>query len=179
MPLIRPGKHKRSCSATRKRGSELPIQRGCLLVPSVAQTVQSDLGHNQRFLARKILKPCQVAVELLLRFEVYVETGKVEKIEFQVLRGGKIHVGDQSFAIFRFCSLIEPAEEPLNSLATVPAHYGGRDFVANRNPEQRGVARQRAHTLAYAPLDAPRSVAIVQKDYMLLPREPAQNQQSV
>src|SRR2546421_6038052 len=94
VPLVGPGKHKSACAAGGKGGAHLPVERARLGLGALAAAVQSNLGQNQRSVARQVVQPRQVGGEGLLRLQVDVETNEIDERELQILGGGIVDVGD-------------------------------------------------------------------------------------
>ena len=67
--------------------------------------------------------------------EVNVERNDVEKRQIQIFGGRIVRVGDDSLRVLVFRRATEAGDVFLNSVPTVPAHYRGRDLVANRVAE--------------------------------------------
>src|SRR5712672_81438 len=83
MPFIRPGKDKCSSAAARESTPNLPFKRISLGLLTASSTVQTDLRQQQWAVTSKGLQTCKVGLECILRFEIYVETEKIEERQFQ------------------------------------------------------------------------------------------------
>src|SRR5712672_157139 len=122
MPFIRPGKDKCSSAAARESTPNLPFKRISLGLLTVSSAVQTDLRQQQWAVTSQGLQTCKVGLECVLRFEIYVETEKIEKREFQKFSCRKIHISNKRFGIFSLCHPIKLLYEPLDSPAPKPAH---------------------------------------------------------
>jgi len=104
MPFIRPGKDKCSGAATCESAPHLPFKRSSLGLLTVSPAVQTDLRQQQRAVASKGLQTCQVGLECALRFEINVETEKIEEREFQKFSCRKIYVGNERLGSSAFAT---------------------------------------------------------------------------
>ena len=85
-----------------------PGERPRLSLPPIAQTVHADLAHQQRSLARDVLKTREIGLETILRLEIDVETGEVEKGQAQVLGRRIVGVRHETRGIRGFRDSIQP-----------------------------------------------------------------------
>src|SRR5215472_8590595 len=69
-PLVGPREHKHSGASTGEDGPRLPFEHSCLSCLSVADAVETDLGHEQRPLTGKVLQPRNVSLQLLPCLEI-------------------------------------------------------------------------------------------------------------
>src|SRR6266404_643716 len=118
MPFIRPGKDKCSSAATSESTPYLPFKRIGLRLLTVSSAVQTDLRQQQWAVTSKGLQACQVDLECVLRFEIHVETEKIEEREFQKFSCRKIHISNERLGVFSLCHPIKPLYEPLDSSAS-------------------------------------------------------------
>src|SRR5262249_34219807 len=84
VPLVCPGEDEGSDTPSRERAPDLPGQCACLFMQAMPTAVESDLGQQQRSLAGKVLKACQVRVEQLRRLEVDIERDEVQERQVEV-----------------------------------------------------------------------------------------------
>jgi hypothetical protein len=102
VPLVGPGKDEGACATLAERCSNLPLQRLGLLLLAISAAIQPYFGHQQRTLARDVLEPRKVSFQALLRFKVYVETGKIEKGKIQVLCRRVVYIRNKTIWVFGF-----------------------------------------------------------------------------
>src|SRR5467141_3263688 len=150
MPFIRPGKDKYSSAAACESTPYLPFKGGSLGLLTVSSAVQTDLRQQQWAVTSKGLQTCKVGLECILRFEIYVETEKVEEREFQKFSCRKIHISNKRLGVFSFCHPIKLLNEPLDSPAPQPAHNSARNFITHRIAKHSRMTGTRPHSLANA-----------------------------
>src|SRR6266478_6464872 len=131
MPFIRPGKDKCSSAAACESTPYLPFKRISLGLLTVSSAVQTDLRQQQWTVTSKGLQTCKVGLECAPRFEIHVETEKIEEGEFQKFRCRKIYISNKRLGIFSLCRPIKLLYEPLNSPATQPANNSGRNLITH------------------------------------------------
>src|SRR6266849_6650764 len=169
MPFIRPGKDKCSSAAACESTPYLPFKRISLGLLAVSPAVQTDLRQQQRAVTSKGLQTCKVGLECVLRFEIYVETEKIEEREFQKFSCRKIHISNKRLGVFSFCQPIQLLNEPLDSPAPQPANNSGRNFISHRIAKHRRVTGTLPYSLADACFNCPGSARIIQECDVLLP----------
>src|SRR5467141_3876361 len=171
MPFIRPGKDKYSSAAPCESTPYLPFKGGSLGLLTVSSAVQPDLRQQQWAVTSKGLQTCKVGLECVLRFEIYVETEKMQERELQKFSCRKIHISNKRFGIFSLCHPIKLLYEPLDSPAPKPAHNSGRNFIPHCIAKHRRVTGTLPYGLADAPFNCPCSARIIQECDVLFPRQ--------
>ncbi len=172
MPLVRPGEHERASPARGEDRLDLPRHRRALALLPVAQTIEPDLRHHQRPIPRNVLQPRQVSLQPLARLEVDIETREIEKGQVKVFRRRIVDVSNQRRRIFQLHRSIKPADELLDLAMSVPADDRRRNLVSDCIRQQRRMVGARPHPVAHPLDDLRRTLAVVQKRDVLLPRQP-------
>src|SRR6266436_8219648 len=169
MPFIRPGKDKYSSAAPCESTPYLPFKGGSLGLLTVSSAVQTDLRQQQWAVTSKGLQTCKVGLECVLRFEIYVETEKIQERELQKFSCRKIHISNKCLGVFSLCHPIELLYEPLDSPSTQPAHNSSRNFITHRIAKHSRVTGTLPHSLADACFNCAGSARIIQECDVLFP----------
>ena len=114
VPLVRPREHEDARAPRRERGPDLPVEHPCLRDLPVAAAVEPDLGENQGPIAREVVEPGEVGVQLLPRFQVHVEGDDVQEGQVQVLGRGEVDVRDRRLRVFRPGGAVQPLQVSLD-----------------------------------------------------------------
>src|SRR5207247_9003364 len=112
-PLVGPRVNKRPGAARSEGSADLPVQHLRLYCFSVAQAVQSHLRHDQGSVARNVVQAGKVRIETLVRFQINVETGKIQEPELEIFGGWVIDVSHQPFGVLGLRRAMKPVQEPL------------------------------------------------------------------
>src|SRR5467141_3321420 len=171
MPFIRPGKDKYSSAAPCESTPYLPFKRISLGLLTVSSAVQTDLRQQQWAVPSKGLQTCKVGLECVLRFEIHVETEKIQEREFQKFSCRKIHISNKRLGVFSLCHAIKLLYEPLDSSASQPAHNSGRNFITDGIAKHSRVTGTLPHSLADACFNCAGSARIIQECDVLFPRQ--------
>src|SRR5215204_4035357 len=126
-------------------------------------TVQPDLGHDHRLVARNIVEAGEVGFEVFLLLEINVECDKVDEGQPQILCGGIVNVGDEASGIFAFGGVVESLQVTLDAARTIPSHYGRRDFVTYNVAKDSRVAGAGPHPCAYPILYGSGASSVIQE----------------
>src|SRR5207244_9864099 len=118
-PVAGPGVNEDACAARREGGANLPAEHLRLSRFTVPQAVQTHLRHDQGAVAGNVVQAGQVGIETLLRFQINVETGKIEERKLKIFGGGIIDVGDKTFRILRLHGIIKACEEAFQSASPI------------------------------------------------------------
>src|SRR6266481_3373521 len=171
MPFIRPGKDKCSSAAACESAPYLPFKRFSLGLLTISLAVQTDLRQQQWAITGKSLQACKVGLECMLRFEIHVETEKIEKREFQKFSCRKIHISNERLGVFSLCYAIKLLYEPLDSSAPEPAHNSRRNFIAHRIAHHSRMTGTLPYSLADARFNCSDSARIIKECDVLFPRQ--------
>src|SRR6266851_203660 len=171
MPFIRPGKDKCSSAAACESTPYLPFKRISLGLLTVSSAVQTDFRQQQWAVTSKGLQTCKVGLECVLRFEIHVETEKIEERKFQKFSCRKIHISNGRLGVFSLCHPIKLLYEPLDSPAPQPAHNSGRNFITHGIAKHSRVTGTLPYSLADACLNCPGRARIIQECDVLFPRQ--------
>ncbi len=169
MPFIRPGKDKYSSAAPCESTPYLPFKGGSLGLLTVSSAVQTDLRQQQWAVTSKGLQTCKVGLECILRFEIYVETEKVEEREFQKFGCRKIHISNKRLGVFSLCHPIKLLYEPLDLPAPQPTHNSGRDFITHGIAKHSRVTGALPYSVADTCFNRPGGARIIQECDVLFP----------
>ena len=168
----RPRNRRRTRCGAASRGTGL---RG-LAVPAAVET---DLGEEERPVARDVLQARQVRLQARARLQVHVEADEVEEGKLQVLGRRIVHVRDEASRIDVLHGLVERFQESLHAVPAMPAHDGGRDLVADGVAKERGVTGAHARARSHAIEDGEGPPGVVQKGDVLFPRHAHQHGEAV
>src|SRR5260370_21565442 len=157
MPFVRPGKDKCSGAAACESAPHLPFKRSSLGLLTISSAVQTDLRQQQWAVTSKGLQTCKAGLECVLRFEIYVETEKVEERELQKFSCRKIHISNKRLGVFGLCRPIKPFYELLDSPAPQPANNSGRNLITHSIAKHGRVTGTLPYTLADTCFNCPRS----------------------
>src|SRR5216117_269286 len=83
VPFVGPGINKGAGTAGCERRSHLPVEGARLGLLAVPAAVQPDLTHDQGALAREVLQPREVGLQILRLLEVDIEAKEVEEGQLQ------------------------------------------------------------------------------------------------
>src|SRR2546428_8215713 len=103
-PFVRPRVNENAGGAPGERSANLPVERLRLDRFTVSKTVQANLRHDQRSVAGNVVQAGKIGIEAFLRFEIDVETGKIEEWELKGFRGRIIDVGHKAVRVLRLHS---------------------------------------------------------------------------
>ena len=171
VPLVGPGKNERARTARGERRAHLPVEHVRLCLLAVAEAVEAELAQHERAIARQVVQAGKVGLEAIARLEIDVEAHEVEERQPQVLGGRVVDVRDEAVRILRLHDPGEPLEIALDPPRPEPAHDLGRDLVAERVAEERGMARTGAHLGPHDLCDVGRAPPVDQEADVLLGRE--------
>ena len=137
VPLVGPGEDEHARAAGGEGGAHLPVERARLGAFGVAQRVEADLGDEQRAVARDVLEPGQVRLELRARLEVDVEADEVEERQLEVLGGRVVDVGDERVRVLVLGRVVEALRGSARSAggrASARSRPGSRCRSRSRGP---------------------------------------------
>ena len=179
VPLVCPGKHKSASAAGRRSRTDLPVEHARLGFLAMAQTVQPDLTHDQRPVARKVLQAREVGLMTLLRLQVDVEANKVQERKLEILGSRIVHVGDKTVCILGFYGPVQSLQVLLHPATAEPAHKGGWDLVADRIAEESRVAGVGTDLGPYHPLYVWGTFFVNEETNILFCRQPHHDAEAV
>jgi hypothetical protein len=157
VPLVGEGEGDGACTAELGGDAGGARDDGRLGLLPLADGVDAELGEHEGAGAGQVLQTGEVAAQGDLVVQVDVETGEIQEVELQVLRGGEVGVGDERVGVHGVHLVRQLLQEALDARGPVPAHHLGRDLVAHQHRMQIGQLAQRTRRLA----DPPANLAAV------------------
>ena len=179
MPFIRPREHRCADATGGERCLDLPHEAPGLFRISIASAVETDLGHQQRLFAGKILQAREIRFELIARFEIDVEAVKIKERQLQVFGGREVDIRHQRGRILALGDAIKSMEEALDAAPAVPSNHACWDLIADRVAEDRRMSRVGPHVGRESCRDRVVAAFVFEERDVLLPRQADDDAQTV
>src|ERR1700757_2165324 len=124
----------------------LPGKYASLLLLAQPHRIDPELGQYQRLIDSEVVQPCDISPECRLVMKIDVETNEIGELDRQIFGRRKVGIADQRAGMLLSDTCDEAPDKPAHRLGTVPANDVGRDFVADKIPEDSGMAPAIAHS---------------------------------
>ena len=178
-PLVGPRERDRAACAFLERRADVHRRDSRLPILALADAVGASLGEQQRLVASDVLQPCQVRAQIGFAVQVDVERADVEEREIEKLSGRKVDVRQQRIGRGRLRVFVQAAQEVFDADIAVPPHDAGRNLVAERHHQHRGMAAELAHLRNDVAPDSRCELPVVEKRHVLGPGQAGHDPQAV
>ena len=178
-PLVGPCKRDGAASAFLERGADVHCRDVGLAGFTLANRVGARLGQKQRLVAGDVLQSREIRAQLGFKMQVHVERADVEEGDIEKLGRREIDVGEEALGRRGSGVLIELAKKTLDAHTTMPTDHARRNFVAERDQQNRWMVAELAHLFDQFAPDGALQAAIVEERDVLRPGQPHHDPQTM
>ena len=127
----------------------LPGKYAPLFLLPQSRRIDAEFGQHQRPIDCKIVQSRNVPPERCLIVEIDVEADKVGEVDRQIFGRRKVGIADECFRMRLSDACNQAPDKSPYRLGAMPTNDVGRDFVADKIPEDSGMAPASVHSRGY------------------------------